>query len=168
MNYRAAVIPILALALLACGGAPTRAPTAVPDEPQPDPRLLAVSLASDSEHYAATNRKIQLTAINNGSEAVYLPICGPWQIFPIEDPGRTVWAGICEVDFLGHELLPGEEFVDKLEVQLSPGTYQASVWAYGQCNLEEPELISSTETRYGVPNTCDISQKILSSQFVVE
>jgi hypothetical protein len=168
MNYRAAVIPILALALLACGGAPTQAPTTGPDEPQPDGQLLAISLASDSERYAASNRKIQLTAINNGSEPVYLPICGPWEIVPIEDPERAVWAGICEVDFLGHELLPGEELVDTLKVQLAPGAYQARVWTYGQCNLEEPEVINSMETNYGAFSACDISQQTLSPQFVVK
>jgi hypothetical protein len=130
--------------------------------------LLAVSLTSDSEHYSQTSHEIQIRAINNGTEPIYMPICGPWQIVPVQDPERLVWAGICEVDFLGHQLLPGEELVDTLQAELKPGTYQARVRVYGQCSLEEPEPISSSETFYGPFDACRISDLIHSPQFVVQ
>ena len=172
MNYRATLFPLQLVALLAllagCSSSPTQAPTAEAEEPQPGAQLLAVRLTSDSEHYSATNGKLQLTAVNNSSDAIYLPICGPWEIISVEDPDRPVWAGICEVDFLGHELVPGEEFVDTLLVSLPAGTYQARVRAFGQCNLKEPDLLSDTETFYGPFDACGISQQDFSPKFEVE
>ncbi len=126
---------------------------------------LAISLNAG---YDAAVQEVNLTLANLGHEAVYLPVCGPWEIFDVKDPERPVWLLVCEVDFLGYRVEPGETFTDTVATELGPGIYQARTQAYAGCTLDEAKTLSRAETYYGEFSDCAMRKVIVSPPFDVE
>ena len=154
------------LTVAACGVSP--APTSVPaDLPTPS-GPLNVSLSALPGRTSPGQVELALTLRNDGDQPVYLPICGPWEVYHEGDPGRTVWMGICEVDHLGHEVVPGGVFADTLQVELDAGSYRARIQAYGDCTLGSPQEVSEQETNYGAFADCLVTQEVTSAAIVIE
>jgi hypothetical protein len=160
-------VPVLlffAVLLAECGArTPTPEPTATPTPTS----LLEVTLTTDSDHYGRAEAELQLTVTNHGDGPVYLPICGPWDIIRA-DSHESVWFIECEIDYLGHEIDPGESFSGSLKPHLDPGSYRARTEIYGECSLGEPKTISARETYYGEFSACTIREEIVSEPFRVE
>ena len=154
--------------LVACGGAPTTIPTAEPAAPPPASGPLNVTLTTDAGSYPSSEAKIRLTAINDGGEPVYLPVCGPWEIIPVDDPAHPAWCCECEIDLLSYELPPGQDMAGDVRLQLRPGAYRARIRVYGDCTLSEPKEIDGNEIYYGEFSDCAIEQEVVSAAFVAE
>jgi hypothetical protein len=119
-------------------------------------------------HASPGQVELALTLTNNGDQPVYLPICGPWEVYQEGDPGGTVWMGICEVDHLGHQVDPGAIFADALQMELDAGHYRARVGVYGDCSLGPPVEVSAQEINYGAFADCPVSQDVTSAPIVIE
>lgn len=141
---------------------PTAEPTATPMSPS-----LNVTLSTDSAHYKPSRVVLHLTLTNHGDQPVYLPICGPWAIIHA-DTKKLLYATVCETDYLGHKVDPGQSLADSLSLYLQAGSYEVGTKVYGDCILGEPQSISAKETYYGVFDDCAIWQEIVSEPFGVE
>ena len=168
MRYAFALFLLALPVLVACSDAPTATPTTEPAAPPAASGPLVVTLTSDAGHYSSSEANIRLTASNDGGEPVYLPVCGPWEIIPAGDPDRPAWSLECEIDYLGYELLPGQDLAGDARLQLQPATYRARIRVYGDCTLGEPKEIDASEIYYGEFGDCAIGQEVLSAAFVAE
>ena len=155
---------------------PTAEPSAVPTrtakpaaEPTatPIPPLLNVTLSTDSAHYKPSRVALHLALTNLGDQPVYLPICGPWSIIHA-DTKKLLYVMVCETDYLGYKVDPGQSLADSLSLYLQAGSYEVGTKVYGNCVLGEPKSISDNETYYGVFDDCAIWQEIVSEPFGVE
>ncbi|HYN86902.1 MAG TPA: hypothetical protein VER55_00160 [Ardenticatenaceae bacterium] len=131
------------------------------------PESVNVTLTTDAPTYPPTRTQIGLNLTNQGDESVYLPICGPWEVIRPEEPDAPVWFNLCEVDYLGPEVEPGDTFTGTLELELEPGSYQGRIDVYATCTLEEPQIISESETYYGDFQDCIHHVEVLSAPFQV-
>jgi hypothetical protein len=157
---------LVLLVLAACDGPAT--PTAEPTVAHSPSGPLDVALTTDASRYPPAETEIHLILTNNGGMPIYLPVCGPWEIIPVEDPDRPAWSLDCEIDYLGHKVDPGQIFADGLQVNLQQGTYQARIWVYGDCALGEPKEIDANETYYGEFGDCAIAEEAVSAPFAIE
>ncbi|HSJ53867.1 MAG TPA: hypothetical protein VLC52_08960 [Anaerolineae bacterium] len=157
---------VLLLALqVACAG-PT--PTTVPQSESTPAGPLNVILSIDAVPGTAGNIEIAFTLENHGQQQVYLPICGPWEIYRVEDPERPSWFLACEIDYLGHRVQAGDNWRDRLVVKLEPGTYHARTQVYGDCTLGPPHEYSPREVNYGDFGDCAVRQEVVSLPFEVQ
>jgi len=160
-------LTLTTLMLVACGAAtptaePADEPTATAAAPLPD-----LILTTDRALYDRSNAEINLTLANHTDETVYLPICGPWRVV-LADADTLYWSIECEIDYLGHEIGPGETFVGSLQVSLEPGSYRVQVEVYGDCTLGEPKTISARETYFGEFRACTTRDVVYSDPFATE
>jgi len=102
---------------------------------------------------------------NHSDETVYLPVCGPWEVFSVTDPTRPVWFWACEIDYLGHEALPGDQVTGEVAVTLDAGEYAVRTDVFSDCHLEAPKKLSGGETYFGPFEGCSNRQKITSVPF---
>jgi len=149
---------IVLMCLTACGS-PT--PTPLP------PPSLSVDLNTDRNKYDVSNTDVGLTLVSGENQPVYLPVCGPWRVV---EAVTLDWylATVCEEDYLGYKVEPGEPFADNLQFKVEPGSYRVQVEVYGDCVLGEPRTISAKETYYGLPNTCGTRAVVYSNPFDIK
>jgi hypothetical protein len=161
---------VLAAALLlglqvACAG-PT--PTTVSQPASTPAGPLSVILSIDAVPGTAGTTEMAFTLANHGQQDLYVPICGPWEIYRDEDPERPSWFLACEIDYLGHRIREGDTWRDRLVVKLEPGTYHARTQVYGDCTLGAPQEYSPREINYGDFDDCAVRQEAVSPAFVVQ
>jgi hypothetical protein len=165
-----AQVPIVSLLLLltaaACGVSP--APTSLPADLPTPTGPLDLSLSVLPGQASPGKVELALTLANDGEEPVYLAICGPWEVHQEGDPDRPVWLGICEVDYLGHQVAPGAIFSGTLQAELDIGRYRARTWAFGDCTLAPPQEVSAQEINYGAFGDCAVAQEVTSAPIVIE
>lgn len=164
-SYHIPVATLLVALLVGCAG-PT--PTSAPQPENTPAGPLTVSLSIDAVPGTAGTTEMTLTFANHDQEAVYLPICGPWEIFRDEDPERPSWFLACEIDYLGHRVPAGDTWRDRLVVKLEPGTYHARTQVYGDCTLGAPKEYSPREIDYGAFDDCALRQEAVSPAFEVQ
>lgn len=149
-SYHIPVATLLVALLVGCAG-PT--PTTVPQPENTPAGPLTVSLSIDAVPGAAGTTEMTLTFANHDQEAVYLPICGPWEIYRDEDPERPSWFLACEIDYLGHRVPVGDTWRDRLVVKLEPGTYHARTQVYGDCEEQMESISCPTLVVWGEDDT---------------
>lgn len=156
----------LLLALqVACAG-PTPTPVPQPESTLTGPLNVAISI--EAVPGPGGNTEMAFTFANHGQQDVYLPICGPWEIYRDEDPERPSWFLACEIDYLGHRVAAGDTWRDRLVVKLEPGTYHARTQVYGDCTLGAPHEFSPREINYGEFGDCAVRQEAVSPAFEVQ
>jgi len=162
--------PILAALLIlalqvACAG-PTPTPVPQPESTPAGPLSVVVSI--NVAPGPAGNTEMDLTLENHGQQDVYVPICGPWEIYREQDPDRPSWFLACEIDYLGHRVRADDSWRDRLVVKLEPGTYHARTQVYGDCTLGAPQEFSPREIDYGDFDDCAVRQEAISPAFEVQ
>jgi hypothetical protein len=155
---------LVAIAVTGCGApTPTSELSPVPTPSGP----LTLDLTTDANSYPASGGQIQVTLTNHADETVYLALCAPMD-FVQADTLALVWDVLCEIDYLGHKIEPGESFADSIEPNAEPGTYRIQTMVYAGCTLGEPRAIGPGQTNYGDFRDCTVQQKVVSEPFDVK
>jgi len=143
---------------------PTELPSPSPTQ-EAEPQALGIEIATDASRYPSSGATLQISLSNNSDRVVYLPVCGPWEVASAGDPTEPVWLIVCEIDYLGHRIEPGQVLADSLSLELEAGAYQVQTMVYADCQLGEPREISARETYYGEFSACAIWQQVASPTF---
>jgi hypothetical protein len=152
---------LMTILLIGCGTqTPTEgvSPLPIPSGP------LSLTLETDAGSYPASGGEIQITLTNHGDESVYLAICNPLHLVEA-DTLDEAWLVLCEIDYLGYKVEPGESLSESMPTQVEPGTYRLQATAYADCTLGEPKPISARETYYGEFHDCAIQQDVVGEPF---
>lgn len=165
--WKVAVATLLLGLQAACAG-PT-ATTAPVEQPEMTPTgPLGLVLNITAVPGTAGSTELVLTLANHGDKDVYLPICGPWEIYSDGDAEQPSWSLTCATDYLGHRVPSGKDWRDRLVVQLEPGTYHARTEVYGDCTLGPRKEYSPREIDYGDFGACSVQQEAVSPAFEVQ
>ena len=111
------------------------------------------------------NPILTIEFVNRSPRTAFLPICGPWEVFRVNDPDRPIWFLACETDYLGHRVEAGTSWVNELELSEAAGSVAVRTSVFSGCDLGQPKELGPNDTFFGSFDACASRIVVTSSPF---